>query len=463
MKKIPFSTRITLWYTMFLVVVSVILMVVLYQYYDFREQSTAEKQIIQTIEDVSDKISTNGTDYAREPGMVYYTKDTYISVYDKEGAFFAGMIPEGIGQLPELQLDNTQTFDDDQGRQWYIHDTSIYMKTGGNMYIRGIMENTGYERAAGRMGRFFLLVIPALFLLAVAGGKRITTGAMRPIRELISVMNEIRDDGDLSRRVPVSENLDEAKELTESINGMFDTIEEVVERERQFTSDVSHELRTPLTIIRTQSEYAMEDNSYAEQALKTINRESHRMSKMITDLLMLSRSESGRMHPEMKPIDIRAMLSDLAEQGRIAASDRDIDIMYIDETDNSMLKVESDEDLLMRIVLNLLENASRYGKSPGGHIEIRLRSDTDSVVITVADDGEGIAAEDQLKVWNRFYRAEGSRSRRDSSGLGLAMVESLTRTLGGSIRIVPAEEKRPGELPGAVFELTLPVGEQKGE
>ena len=207
----------------------------------------------------------------------------------------------------------------------------------------------------------------------------------------------------------------------------------------------------------------MEDNSYAEQALKTINRESHRMSKMITDLLMLSRSESGRMHPEIKPIDIRAMLSDLAEQGRIAASDRDIDIMYIDETDNSMLKVESDEDLLMRIILNLLENASRYGKSPNGHIKIRLRSDKDSAVITVADDGEGIAAEDQLKVWNRFYRAEGSRSRRDSSGLGLAMVESLTRTLGGSIRIVPEEEKRPGELPGAVFELTLPVEGQKGE
>ena len=77
MKKIPISTRITLWYTMFLVVVSVILMGVLYQYYDFREQSTAEKQIIQTIEDVSDRISTNGTDYARELGMVYYTKDTY--------------------------------------------------------------------------------------------------------------------------------------------------------------------------------------------------------------------------------------------------------------------------------------------------------------------------------------------------------------------------------------------------
>jgi signal transduction histidine kinase len=110
----------------------------------------------------------------------------------------------------------------------------------------------------------------------------------------------------------------------------------------------------------------------------------------------------------------------------------------------------------MRIVLNLLENAARYGKNPKGHIEVRLRSEGDNVVITVADDGEGIAPEDQSKVWNRFYRTESSRSMRYSTGLGLAMVDSLTRALGGSIRIVPDEEKRPGELPGAVFELTLP-------
>ena len=458
MKSLSNTTRITLWYTVFLIAVSVILIVVLYQYNVFREQSIAEKEIIQTIEDVSDKISTNGKDYAKDPSIDYYTKDTYVSVYDSEGAFFAGMFPEDIGQLPELQIDKTQIFDDDHAQQWYIHDTTIYMEGSDNMYIRGIMKNTGYERVVGKVAGFYLLVILGLIILAIAGGRRITKGALRPVRNLISVMNDIQEDGDLSSRVPVPGSNDETRELTESINGMFDTIETVVGRERQFTSDVSHELRTPLTIIRTQSEYAMEDKGYMDQALKTINRESHRMSRMITDLMMLSRSESGRLHPEMKPVDIREFLSEMAEEAKIAASDRDIGIDFIDETDGSKLEVESDEDLLMRIVLNLLENAARHGKSLGGQIEIRLSSDEDSAVITVADDGEGIAAEEQSKVWTRFYQTEESRSKRDSSGLGLAMVESLTKTLGGSIRIVPDEEKRQGELPGAVFELILPTG-----
>ena len=95
MKKLSITTKITLWYTMFLIVVAVILMVVLYRYYDFREQSTAEQQIIQTIEDTSDRISTNGPDYAKNGDIGYYTKDTYISVYQKDGAFFAGLLPDG--------------------------------------------------------------------------------------------------------------------------------------------------------------------------------------------------------------------------------------------------------------------------------------------------------------------------------------------------------------------------------
>jgi signal transduction histidine kinase len=159
----------------------------------------------------------------------------------------------------------------------------------------------------------------------------------------------------------------------------------------------------------------------------------------------------------MKAIDIKELLEDLAEQTRIAAADRNIDVEFIDEAGDGSVMVRSDEDLLMRIILNLVENATKYGKTPDGHIELRLRKDPGKVVVTVADDGEGISEEDQSKVWNRFYQTEASRNRRDSSGLGLAMVDSLTNALGGSIRIVPDAEKRPGELPGAVFELTLPT------
>lgn len=464
MKRLSITTRITLWYAMFLVAVSVILIIVLIRYYDFREQSAAEEQIVNTIEDFSDRISANGRDFAKDPGISYHSGDIYVSVYDEGGAFFAGAIPgevDGADAFPEIMVDRTQTFDDDNGRRWYIHDTKIYMESRSNMYIRGIMENTTYRIASGRMGAFFLISIPCLIILAVAGGWLISRQALSPVRELTAVMNEIQADGDLSKRVPVPGSRDETSELTESINGMFDTIEGMVKRERQFTSDVSHELRTPLTIIRSQSEYAMEEPGYAGQALDIINRESHRMSKLITSLLMISRSDSGRLHPDIKAIDIRDMIAEIEEQAKMVASDMDVDIRFIDETGGGELTVSSDEDLLMRIVINLLENAAKYGRDKDGHIELRLRREGRNAVITVADDGEGIAADEQSKVWARFYQTEVSRSRGDSTGLGLAMVDSLTRALGASVRIVPDEEKRPGELPGAVFELTLPIDDSK--
>ena len=139
-----------------------------------------------------------------------------------------------------------------------------------------------------------------------------------------------------------------------------------------------------------------------------------------------------------------------------AAAERDVSIKFVNETKDDSLMVESDEDLLMRIVLNLLENAVRHGRNEDGHIEIRLGSDDKDAIITIADDGEGIPAEVKDKVWDRFYQIEASRSRQDSSGLGLAMVASLVRALGGSIRIVSDSDKKPGELPGAVFELKIP-------
>lgn len=456
MKKLSITTKITLWYTMFLVVVAILLMVVLYRYYDFREQITAERQVIQTIEEVKDQISTQGADYALSGNIDYYTMDTYISVYDKKGAFFAGLLPDGIGPLPEIEVDTTRSFVGALDRQWYIRDDEFRTVKGEALYIRGIMENTGYERASMRMGRFLMFMIPGLIILAIAGGWFISWRVLKPVRDLIDVTNDIREDGNLSRRVPVPRSEDVTSELTESINGMFDTIEKMVNRERQFASDVSHELRTPLTIIHTQSEYALEDSSYTKRALETINRESHRMSRMITNLLMITRSDSGRLRPEMKPIDISELLADLADQAKLAAGERDVTISFINETGGDSFTIESDEDLLMRIVLNLLENAVRYGSNDDGHVEIRLGSDKDHAIITIADDGEGIATELQAKVWDRFFQIESSRSRRDSSGLGLAMVASLTRALGGSIRLVPSEEKKPGELPGAVFELKLP-------
>ena len=457
MKKFSIETRITLWYAAFLIVVSVLLMAVLLRYFDFREQTSSVKLIVKTVEDISDSISRSGKDFAEDPSINYYDNDTYVSVYNKDGIFIAGERPEGIDSFPELNIDSSGFFEDGQGRHWYIFDTNISMDDSDDLYIRGMKENTGYEMTRGGMNVFVLFAVLTLLVIALAGGWIISSSALKPANDIIKVSNEIREDADFSRRVPIPDRNDETTELAESINGMFDKIEEVVDRERQFTSDVSHELRTPLAIIRSQSEYALEDPAYSRQALKTINRESHRLSRLISQLLDIARSDSGRLQPDMKPVDLKAMLSDVTEQAKIAAADKGIELKFIDETGDRDVIVMSDEDLLMRVVYNLLMNAARYGRRPDVQIELRLKVKGDSALITVADNGEGIPKEEQSKIWNRFYRAEEARSKGNSTGLGLAMVESLTKTLGGSVRLVPDEEKAPDELSGAVFELKLPL------
>ena len=461
MKKLSISTRITIWYTVFLIIICAVLMAVLLQFYEQKERNTAERKLIHIVEDVSDSIADAGREFPLDKHVKYYIRDTYISVYDKEGSLITGRRPHGFDEFPVLVPESTTELRDLSGQEWYIYDTTVHMRDSDDLFIRGMMNNEGHDKTDRFFMNFLLYSIPVLLLLAAAGGWIISKRALDPLRELIRVSDEIKADGDLSKRIPVPESRDEVRELAESFNGMFDRIENLIDREKQFSSDVSHELRTPLAVIRSQSEYAMEDPGYAPEAAAVINRESRRMSGLVSNLLLLARSDSGRLQPEISPVDLGDLLAETAELSRVKAAESDISIECIHEADGAETSrpviVESDPDLLIRIILNLLDNAVKYGKSPGGRIIVRLTTDGDTAVCTVADDGEGIAREERDMIWQRFYRSDKARSGEDSSGLGLAMAKSLTTEIGGSLRYVDEEERSEKDLRGAMFELKLPL------
>ena len=238
---------------------------------------------------------------------------------------------------------------------------------------------------------------------------------------------------------------------------MFDRVEELVKREKQFTADVSHELRTPLAIIRAQSEYAMEDDSYAPDAVGVINRESRRMSSLIGNLLMIARSDSGRMVPDNKELNVSELLEGLAEIKRSNAEDKGLSL----ETDiEDGINMETDEDMLARIVVNLLDNAIKYDNKEGGQVRLSARTDESKLTIRVSDDGEGIRPEDREKIWERFYRSDAARTHEESSGIGLSIVKVLSKALGGNAELRSDEES---ELGGATFEVTLPYASKAEE
>ena len=455
MKKNSITARITLWYGAFLILISAALIIALVSFITMNAHHETETMLVQVVEDVSDEISSDGEEFIYDDGINYYVKDVYISVYDEKFELVTGRRPKGFDAFPPLLLEETHDAKDASGEDWCIYDTKIFMDDGQDLYIRGMMDSRGIQNNFGYLKYFFLLV-PVLMLLAIIGGWIMSRKALTPIRDLLNVTKDITDDGDFTRRLEVPKTADETESLAYAFNGMFDRIEEVLNREKQFSSDVSHELRTPLAVISTQSEYALEDPEYSEKALKKINKEAHRMSSLVSSLLALSRSESGRLNPVIQSIDLDELLDSIAEEAGARAKDKGTTITYIKEDEGKII-AESDEEYLMRCVINLLDNAIQYGKQENGRIELRLNKDDKYAVITVADDGDGIPADEREAVWTRFYQTDASRSREGSSGLGLSMVESLIKALGGSAKYINEEDRREGELEGAVFELRIPL------
>ncbi|MBR2674767.1 MAG: HAMP domain-containing histidine kinase [Mogibacterium sp.] len=297
----------------------------------------------------------------------------------------------------------------------------------------------------------FAILLPAILALAAFGGYLITRQSFAPVRKIIETTDEITKDGDLSRRIPIGKSRDEIYDLAKSFNTMFDRLEDMVRREKQFTADASHELRTPIAVIQSQSEYAMEDEDYAAEAVNVINRESRKMSSLITSLLMISRSDAGRMIPDIELTDASELIREILLIKKAAADELHV---RIEVNLPEVLDIRTDDEMLARIVVNLVDNALKYGRHPYGTIRISGYLQENDFVLTVSDDGEGIKEEDMERVWERFYQVDESRSGESSSGLGLSIVQSLVNSLGGSAVLLGKEES---ELGGASFRIRIPA------
>ncbi len=221
---------------------------------------------------------------------------------------------------------------------------------------------------------------------------------------------------------------------------------------RDFVANVSHELRTPLTAIRGYVEALLDDTADATETrmfLQTIDRQSTRMVRLVTDLLRLARLDAKQEPLDRAHIDVRALFTGVADDldPLIGAKAQDVRITVADDA----ASVEADPAKLHDIIRNLVENAANYAPHDT-IIEIAAVREGEAVVITVADAGPGIPHEDLTRVFERFYRVDKSRARPGGTGLGLAIVKHLVELHGGAV----AAGNRPGG--GAVFTVTLPGG-----
>lgn len=289
-------------------------------------------------------------------------------------------------------------------------------------------------------------LIPGYLLLAAVSSYILAKRTLQPVHQITMAARSIKD-GDLSGRINGVFSHDEVGELADTFNQMIGELEFAFKRERQFTSDASHELRTPMTVINACVEDAMctDDESIIRENLRIIQTENQRMRKMLSQLLMLSRGYEGRFHFEPEQIYLREMADSVAETMLAEIEDKNI---HIHNEIEQTLSLYADQSLFTQLLVNLMENAVKYGHENG---IVRLTAETDKkeTILRVTDDGIGIGREDLSHIFERFYRADKARDR-NGSGLGLSIVKWIVELHNGRISV----NSTLGE--GTTFSIAIP-------
>ncbi len=272
---------------------------------------------------------------------------------------------------------------------------------------------------------------------------------LRPIRQMTDAADAI-SAGAVDRRVEVPAGQTEASRLGVALNTMIDTSQASEARLRRFVADASHELRTPLTTLRGYTSlYAaggLADDAAVSDGMRRMNSEATRMAHIVEDLLLLAELDEhgARVH---EPMDLVPILRDAAADMRVVQPERPVQLDAPDQ-----LPIIGDADQIVQVIGALTTNAMRYTPVDTS-VRIRARQQATTTRVEVVDHGPGIVAGDETRVFDRFYRADPSRTRESGgNGLGLAIVASIVSAHGGTYGVVPTPESG-----GATFWFDLPT------
>lgn len=457
MKRMSLKIKLTLLYTFFMVLVTCAALGILLSLSSREILSASQTKLEKRVQDSTDYIRL--TDGELEINSEFYTvsQDIYLSLYDEDLYFLYGKIPYGFNAMPQIEDGRTRTIRDGD-TDWYVYDMSFRLAEDYTVYIRGIASLTDAEESYMVTTRFALILLPLLILLTAVIGYRFTRRTLLPVKEITGTVRQIRADADLSRRVGLNAGgrRDEIAELAETFDEMLEELDQVFQREKQFTSDVSHELRTPISVILAQCGACLEEEDLTEEQrrqIRLIEKKAKEMASMTAQLLFLSRADQGRQPWNPERLNLSELTQVAVEEQQFLAQEQGRKVQITCQCQPEIY-AEVDETLYLRLLENLISNAIYYGKEDG-RVEISLESDGKMVQGKVADDGIGIAASDLEHIWERFYRADSSRTGGGRSGLGLSMVQWIIKVHGGEIHA----DSRPGE--GSTFIFEIPVKNEK--
>lgn len=470
MKNLPISAKITIWFTAALLAVALFAyMAVLYgsnRVIDAQLQSSLAYVVESNVDEIEYFQALGGDDGMMDDEDLYIpygagwleVDDDYLDrvngvstgLYTAGGALVYGEDPARAGSGGLAFEDGALRAVKADGVKYYVYDRALTGKGLEGLWLRGAVPVKQGAAQTTDIARISLIFLPLLLVAASLGGYWIARRMLRPVQQISQTAAQIGQGGDLKKRIELDGGgHDELHALADSFNQMFQRLDEAFETERQFTADASHELRTPMTVINAQCELTLEKPRTGEEyenALRVIQRQGRKMSRLIGDMLDFTRLETRADSYQKSDVDMTELVSSLC--GDMALI-REQGITLTCQAQEDM-RCRGNRELLARLLTNLIGNAYRYGKE-GGHILVRLEKSGGSVRLSVTDDGIGIAPEEQEKIFRRFYQADQSRSG-TGTGLGLSMAWEIARFHDGRLRV----ESQPGQ--GSVFTLELPGG-----
>ena len=302
---------------------------------------------------------------------------------------------------------------------------------------------------------FSILLITTLISMGLSGilSWFVIGKTLAPIQTVTETALQISHANDLSRRIPYhGSDKDEIGLLILSFNETLERLENLFASQQRFLADVSHELRTPLTVIKANADLLRMMNKIDLESLNSIKDETDRLTRMVGDLLLLAQADTGKLPLNFKPIELDCLLFDVLKDLKPLAGNRiKLKVLDIDQ-----VLINGDVDRIQQVIVNLLSNAIKY--TPGnGAITLTLNKEDDSAKLTIKDNGPGIPKEDLPHIFERFYRAEKSRTRSKSSGfgLGLSIAYWIVTAHGGKIEVESEEGM------GTTFIVWLPLADSK--
>jgi heavy metal sensor kinase len=470
MKKadLPIKWKLTIWYGVILALILVVFSSGVYVYFRNGLQQSIDTKIRSIGEVLSSSITethnqTVLSNFERylENVLGRKPKGKFIQIIDRSGKIGAKMsdietetVPTSFGTLERALKGEIvyETIGERRPRLRMVTIPTLENKADTKKITSIVQVGTSLEDFDETMTKLFIILvigIPTSLSATIVVGYFMAKKALRPIDRIRKAAVKISSTN-LDERIDIGTRRDELARLAETFNAMISRLKDAFLRVNQFSLDVSHELKTPLTILKGETEVALRKergNEEYKRLLVSSLEEVDRMTRIIDDLLFLSKADPKDVRLNIEDVGLRDLLVDVCMDMKIFADRKDIDLS-INELGDARIK--GDELKLRRMFLNIVENGIKYTQE-GGRVEVSSVVNDGYVQVNVKDNGVGISEEDIKYVFDRFYQADRSRRREGGSGLGLSISKWIAEAHKGSIQV----ESQP--LNGSLFSIKLPL------